>query len=64
MKNQIGVLEIKGKTVITIKGRGDYCECGDCPVLYGDTCPFDDVKFREKYSRLKKKSPKSQGIKD
>lgn len=28
-------------------GRGKYCRCNDCVVLYGGKCPFDNKKFRE-----------------
>ena len=40
-----------GVKVGILIGRGDFCECDDCPVLYGDTCPFDELDFRAKWSR-------------
>ena len=27
------------KEVTFLIGRGEHCTCGDCPVLYGETCP-------------------------
>ena len=49
------VKKIKGKTVAFLIGRGSHCRCADCPVLYGDRCPFDLKKFRAGF--YKKHSP-------
>lgn len=29
------------KEVTFLIGRGENCQCGDCPVLYGGDCPYD-----------------------
>lgn len=31
------------KEVTFLIGRGKNCKCSDCPVLYGDDCPYDTV---------------------
>lgn len=38
----IVVKKIKKKEVVFLIGRGDNCQCSDCPVLYGGECPFDE----------------------
>ena len=53
MKNQLFTKKIKttdfdGKVlerdVTFLIGRGENCQCSDCPVLYGGECPFDSPK--------------------
>lgn len=39
--------KIKGKEVIFMVGRGENCQCADCPVLYGGECPYDKVNESE-----------------
>lgn len=35
----------KGKQIAVLIGRGQNCQCVDCPVLYGyEACPFDKPK--------------------
>lgn len=29
------------KEVMFLIGRGENCQCSDCPVLYGMDCPYD-----------------------
>ncbi len=31
------------KDVIFMVGRGENCQCYDCPVLYGGDCPYDEA---------------------
>lgn len=40
--DNIKVKKIKGKEVIFLIGRGENCQCDDCPVLYGGECPYDE----------------------
>ena len=32
------------KEVTFLMGRGENCQCSDCPVLYGGDCYFDEKK--------------------
>lgn len=43
--------KIKGKEVVFLIGRGRYCRCSDCEVLYGGKCPFDSAKFRREFEK-------------
>lgn len=38
-----------------MRGRGENCQCSDCPVLYGDDCPYDDVETNKKPRLITKK---------
>lgn len=29
------------KEIGILIGSGENCQCDDCPVLYGDDCPYD-----------------------
>lgn len=31
------------KEVVFLIGRGENCQCSDCPVLYGGDCPYDEL---------------------
>ena len=43
------------KEVVFMIGRGQNCQCSDCPVLYGGDCPFDDVKQNRRPRLIVKK---------
>ena len=51
IKPQIKIKKIKNKEVVFLIGRGKYCQCSDCPVLYGGDCPFDSLDFRKKFNK-------------
>lgn len=40
--------KVKTKEVVFLRGRGENCECSDCPVLYGGDCPYDNEEENAK----------------
>lgn len=34
------------KEVVFMIGRGQNCQCYDCPILYGGDCPYDEKPIK------------------